>query len=99
MPSKKIIWSPSALLHFSGWIQFIAKDSPLAARKERNKILTAIKRLKVFPMSGRIVPEFEIMELREIVKKPIRIIYRVLAKEIHILVFHHERRELDRELF
>lgn len=95
----RIIWSPTAIVHFSSWVRTIARDSPKRAEKERQKILKAVERLKRFPQSGRMVPEFGTLRLREIIHKPIRIIYRVESKEVRILTLHHSRRQLDLDLF
>lgn len=99
MKSAPLLWSPTALLHFSNWIRHIAKDSPRTAEKERVAILKSVSRLKSFPLSGRIVPEFGNPSLREIIKKPIRIIYRLTGNKINILAMHHSRRRLDIDLF
>ncbi|MDO8519582.1 MAG: type II toxin-antitoxin system RelE/ParE family toxin [Deltaproteobacteria bacterium] len=95
----KILWSPTAMRHFANWIGYIAEDSPQSAKRERTKILKAASRLKKFPRSGRMVPEFGNPFLREIIKKPIRIIYRVQPKTVEILALHHSRREFNKELF
>lgn len=95
----KIIWSPSAIRHFSSWIHYIARDSVQRAEKERLKILKSVERLKRFPKSGRAVPEFDSSSLREIIKKPVRIIYRLNDQSIEILTLHHSKRELNLELF
>ncbi len=99
MKRIKIIWSSRALSHFSNWIQYIANDSIRSAQKEREKILKAVARLKQFPYSGRIVPEFNKPNLREIIQKPIRIPYRLKGNNIYILTFHHSKRQLDLRLF
>ncbi len=41
------------------------------------KIVSAVERLVDFPESGRIVPEFGIDNLREILYPPVRIVYRI----------------------
>lgn len=99
MKSYRVIWSPSAINHFSSWIRYVSQDSTTAAEKQRKEILRAVKQLSNFPRSGRVVPEFNNQTLREIIRKPIRIIYELKDKEIHILAMHHSRRQLDQELF
>lgn len=99
MKTCPIVWSPTALLHFSNWIRHIAKDSHRTAEKERVAILKSVSHLKSFPLSGRIVPEFANPSLRELVKKPIRIIYRLTGNRIDILALHHSKRQFDIELF
>ena len=101
MGSCKVIWSPTANSHFSSWIRFVARDSLPSAERERQGLLKVVERLKTFPQSGRVVPEFGNPSLREIIHDPIRIIYRYRGKEknVEILTFHHSKRLLDLELF
>jgi len=43
----------------------------------------------MFPMSGRKVPEYELENIREIIEKPYRIIYRIRKDRIDILAVMH----------
>lgn len=95
----KIIWSPTTIRHFSIWIHHIARDSVKSAEKERDRLLKAVSQLQTFPNSGRTVPEFGNSSLREIVRSPIRIIYRVGNKEVRLLTFHHSKMQIDLSLF
>ena len=49
------------------------------------EIITQIERLAGFPESGRIVPEFGIANLREIIHAPFRIVYRLDGNKIKIV--------------
>lgn len=99
MKPCRILWSSSAISHFSSWIRYISRDSVAAAERQRKKILRAAEQLSSFPRSGRVVPEFNNQSLREVIQKPIRIIYELKNKEVHILAMHHSSRQLDQELF
>jgi len=56
------------------------------------EILAHIERLADFPESGRIVPEFGIANLREIIHAPFRIVYRLDGNRIKIVrVWRSER--------
>ncbi len=80
----KIEWSPTAKLDFRDLILFISEDNLSAAKHFRNKILDHITQIFQFPYAGRIVPEFQDEDIREIIQKPYRIVYRV-KKEKRIL--------------
>ena len=43
----------------------------------RAGIFQAIERLSQFPQSGRVVPEFDDVTIRELIKPPCRVVYRV----------------------
>ena len=49
------------------------------------EIISQIERLAEFPESGRIVPEFNIENLREIIYAPFRIVYRLDGNKIKIV--------------
>jgi plasmid stabilization system protein ParE len=56
---------------------FIAEDSASAAERFVRSIFHAVERLADFPESGRIVPEFNDPAIREVIRKPCRVVYRV----------------------
>jgi addiction module RelE/StbE family toxin len=49
----KIKWSPTAVADLETIREYIAKDSPSAARKVANRIKESVNRLANFPLSGR----------------------------------------------
>jgi plasmid stabilization system protein ParE len=73
----KLIWSPSARLDFKGIAAYIAEDDPLAAQNFVNSVFQAVERLIDFPDSGRVVPEFGDADIREIIRRPCRVVYRI----------------------
>lgn len=42
-----------------------------------------------FPLSGRIVPEYEFDQIREIIEYPYRIIYHIKSDQIDVLAVLH----------
>ena len=73
----RLIWSPTAKFDLKDIAAFIAEDSTSAAERFVRSLFHAVERLADFPESGRIVPEFNDPVLREIIRKPCRIVYRV----------------------
>jgi toxin ParE1/3/4 len=56
------------------------------------EIISRIETLADFPESGRIVPEFGIVRLREIIFPPFRIVYRIGEGRVRIVrVWRSER--------
>jgi plasmid stabilization system protein ParE len=47
-----------------------------------------------FPYSGRMVPEFGVFELREVIEGPFRIMYRIGTSGVEILAVLHGAREV-----
>lgn len=65
---------------------------PAVGEKLIRDVLDSIERLAKFPKSGRIVPEFGVQYLREIVSPPFRIVYRVDEKSVRVVrVWRSER--------
>lgn len=59
------------------------------------RLIRTVDRLRDFPNSGRVVPEFERQLVREIVERPYRIIYRLVRDdEVHILTIHHAAKRM-----
>ena len=52
------------------------------------------KQIIAFPQSGRMVPEVEREDVRELIEPPYRIIYRLSAEHIDILTVMHGARIL-----
>ena len=75
---------------------FIARDAPQYAQLFATRVLRATDRLEDFPQMGRVVPEIDRDDIREIIVQSYRIIYRLLLDEVEILTVHHGARSLER---
>jgi plasmid stabilization system protein ParE len=58
-------------------------------------VFAAIERLENFPQSGRVVPEKNDPQIREILLGNYRIIYRLRKDVAELLTLHHGARLLD----
>ena len=63
---------------------YIAQDSPIYADLILRRLVAAVERLTVFPESGRIVPERNTSEIREVIVRPYRIVYRASPGVVEI---------------
>lgn len=73
----KLTWSPSARLDPKDIATFIAEDSPLLAERFVRSLFQVVERVAEYPESGRIVPEFGEPTIREVIRRPCRIVYRL----------------------
>jgi plasmid stabilization system protein ParE len=74
---------------------FIAKDSEVYAFNVITRIIEVVENIPSFPFVGRIVPEFNIENLRERISGNYRIVYRINKFEnIEIVTIHHSSRLL-----
>ncbi|MRR16798.1 MAG: type II toxin-antitoxin system RelE/ParE family toxin [Deltaproteobacteria bacterium] len=85
----KIIWSPLAIDRASEIAEYIALDKPTAADKWINTLFSKVEQLTLSPKSGRIVPEIEDEQFRELIYGNYRIIYRIEKKHLSILTIRH----------
>lgn len=81
----KVVWSPLAVDRVSEIAEYIALDNPIAAESWVDSVFDAVKRLEKFPNSGRIIPEIQLKEFRELILGNYRIIHRVEDKQVSIL--------------
>jgi plasmid stabilization system protein ParE len=77
----RLIWSPAARLDLRELRAYIAESNPSAAKRFAQGVFQAVERLTAFPESGRIVPEFGDTTIREVIRSPCRIVYRVKADQ------------------
>jgi plasmid stabilization system protein ParE len=79
-------------------VRFISPHDPDAAIRVRARLVEQIKVTADFSKAGRIVPEFNQAQLRELIRNPYRIIYRLdeEAETIEVLRFWHAARGLPK---
>ena len=80
-----ISWSQLALDDLKNIHAYIALDSQYYATNFIEKLVKKIKLLEKYPSSGRIVPEFENAEIRELIEGKYRIVYKLGESEVTIL--------------
>lgn len=90
----RIIWSPLAVDKASEIADYIAQDKPSAAEKWIDTVFSKVEQLKSSPEIGRIVPEINDSQFRELIYGNYRIIYRIETKQISILTIRHGRQIL-----
>ena len=79
-----LLWSPQSLRDLASIRAYIAEDSPRYADLVLRRLVAAVERLSAFPESGRIVPERNTPEIRELIVSPYRIVYRVRPGVVEI---------------
>ena len=73
----KLIWSPQSLRDLESIRDYVATDSPRYAALVVERIVHGVERLAGFPESGRVVPKRNDPQLREVVVRPYRVVYRL----------------------
>jgi toxin ParE1/3/4 len=90
----KIIWSPLAVNRASEIADYIANDKPSAAEKWINTVFPKVEQLQLSPEIGRVVPEINNGQFRELIYGNYRIIYRIETNQISILTIRHGKQIL-----
>ena len=73
----KVYWTEQALGQLRAIHDYIAQNSPGYARRTVDRLTRRSEQIGAFPLSGRVVPEFDIEPVREILEGPYRIVYAV----------------------
>ena len=85
----KVHWTDNAEKHLDSIYNYIAQNSPKYATIVADRLTSRSIQIGDFPFSGRIVPEFDIEQIREIIEGSYRIIYYIKTDQIDILAVIH----------
>jgi plasmid stabilization system protein ParE len=94
----KVIWSNIAEKDLKNIIEYIADENLLNAQKIFKKIEEKASSLYLFPNRGRLVPELKdqgILQYRELIHSPWRIIYRISENKVYVLSVLDARRNIE----
>jgi len=97
-PKYKIIWTSVAENDLKNIIEYISVDSPQNAIKILEKIKKKASNLYTLSERGRIVPELQgqgILQYRELVIPPWRLIYRIDERKIYVLSVIDSRQNVE----
>ena len=93
---RKLIWTEPALSDLQAIFDYISKDSEYYASVFIGEIIESAEKLTDFPEIGRIVPEYQQNDIREILVQSYRVIYQLEQNQILILTVIHGRRDLTK---
>lgn len=95
----KIFWTPLAFERLEEIFEYISRDDLKEAQKMVERIFAKVETLSEFPERGRIVPEANRKEIREVFESEYRIIYRFDSDKLYILSLRNFREMLkDKDL-
>ena len=93
----RINWTFQAKDDLKGIAEYISKDSKRYAKFQVTRLKTRTRILKTQTRSGKIVPEINRENIRELIEGNYRIIYKIVQEnQIDILTIHHSSRDLTR---
>jgi plasmid stabilization system protein ParE len=94
----EVRWSETSEKDLINIIEYIAQDSPSIAYEKFKEIKDKASCLYSFPDRGRIIHELQeqgIIQYRELIVSPWRIIYRISKKSVYILSVLDARQNVE----
>jgi addiction module RelE/StbE family toxin len=85
----KVHWTDTALGHLRAIHAYIAQQSPDYAQRTVDRLTGRSQQIADFPLSGRMVAEFETPQIREVIEGPYRIVYHLKPDQIDVLAVIH----------
>ena len=93
----RVNWTFLAKDDLKSIFEYISKDSKLYAKHQILRIRNRTQLLTHQVLVGKIVPELNQKEIRELIEGNYRIIYKVVSKNrVDVLTVHHASRDLLR---
>ena len=91
-----LLWSPQSFQDLDGIRAYIGEDSPAYAELTVQRIVAAVERLRLFPDSGRMVPERQEPDLREVIVGNFRVVYRRRGESVEIATVFRGSRQFPK---
>lgn len=91
----KVVWTDAATAQLELIHNYVAQTSSDYAQRIVDQLTNRSKQIANFPFSGRIVPEYELNEVRELIEGSYRIIYLIKdeKQKFEVLAVIHSSRE------
>jgi plasmid stabilization system protein ParE len=93
----KVYWTENAIGHLVNIYEYIAINSPTYGKRLVDRITRRSEQIALHPLSGRKVPEYDAEDIRELIERPYRIIYRIKPEQIDVVAVIHGARLLPDE--
>ena len=93
----RVHWTENAIGHLVNIYEYIAINSPTYGKRMVDRITRRSEQITKQPLSGRKVPEYDAEDIRELIEKPYRIVYRIKQDQIDVVAVIHGARILPDE--
>jgi len=90
----KVYWTENAENNLDAIYSYIAQRSATYALRMVDRITRRSIQISSFPLSGRMVPEYDSNEIREVIEWPYRIIYSIKQDQIDVMAVIHGARNI-----
>ena len=94
-----ILWTEPALDQFAERLEYVGGFNPEGARRLRRRVDWSLRHISKFPDLGRWVPEFGPGFYREILVKPLRILYEHHGDKLVVTYVHRQEEAIGPDSF
>ena len=84
-----VLWTEDGIASLTQIAAYLEQFSADNASRTLLRIADRLESVDLMPLQGRIVPEFEVREVREVILRPYRIWYHVVAGDVEVLAIFH----------
>jgi addiction module RelE/StbE family toxin len=91
----KVFWTETAVNHLSSIYNYISQNSPQYAQRLVERLTRRSEQIANFPFSGRLVPEFETEQIREVIEGSYRMIYYIKPEQIDVIAVLHAAQNIE----
>ncbi len=95
--ARRVRWAERAAIDLDKAAEYIARDAPIYAASLVRQAHRAARSLATLAERGRVVPEFEDAQLRELFVSSYRLLYRIADQVVLVTAFVHGARNLAGE--
>jgi addiction module RelE/StbE family toxin len=87
-------WTDAALEQLWAIHEYLTQSSPEYAQRVVDRLTRRTQQIRTFPLSGRVVPEFNKAQIREVIEGQYRIIYYIKPDQIDVLAVIHGAQQI-----
>lgn len=93
-----IRWTEQAVADLEAIRDYVARDSAQYATLLVERLIASLDRVSHFPEIGRVVPEYQRPDIREIILGSYRVVYRLRTGAAEVLTVFHGARLFPEDL-
>lgn len=91
---QEVVWTESATADLESIVEYVFRDSEFYAAAITRELVAAASSLTTLAARGRNVPEYQNPNIRELIVRRYRLIYRIAANRVEVLRIVHGARQL-----
>ncbi len=91
---RRVVWTEQARRMLDDAVSYVAQESRPSAERLLMRALDAASSLDLHSERGRLVPELDQPNIRQLLVQRYRLLYEVTPAEVQVLAFVHGARDL-----